>query len=269
MSVQTEIDSLIEAIAARLPASMEKAENKKLERQFRKSLFNYFQSLSDAFPYAQIEGIYKQKVKEVNAPPKSPPAGEWDNWLNAFLKAFSGQVTQSIMGHLITIYYAGNTQMMSYGFTKGGKPILFEGPPISQAVNWAHDYGAKLVTKMDEETKKRLAQVISDGINNKRGVDGITRDLRKEFTDMSRDRAKTISLTETNNALSEGALQRMKDMGVDGKQWIPIRPCQICADNAAAGVIPIDQPFPSGHMRTPAHPNCVCTISPARLNRRD
>jgi SPP1 gp7 family putative phage head morphogenesis protein len=269
MSVLIEIDALIESLAAKLPASMEKSENKRLEKQFRSSLFNYFNTLADAFPYTQIEGLIEQPAKEVSAPPKVPPAGEWDAWLNAFLKAFSGQVTQSIMGHLITIYYAGNTQMMSYGFTKKGKPILFEGPPIRQAVDWARDYGSKLVTKMDMETKSRLAKIISDGIDNKRGVEGLARDIRKEFEDMSKTRARMISLTETNNALSEGSLQRMKDMGVDGKEWIPIRPCQICADNAAAGVIPIDQPFPSGHMRTPAHPNCVCTTAPARLNRRD
>jgi SPP1 gp7 family putative phage head morphogenesis protein len=269
--IVTEIDSIIHLLEAQLPASMENPANKKLEAALKKSVANYFTSLTDAFPYQKLEHLYISQVKEVSVP-KAPPAGEWDEWLDSLLNAFKFQLVQSVSGHMITIYLAGSTQMMSYGTTKLGIPILYEGPPISQAVNWASKYCAQMVTKMDEETKSRLAQVISDGIDNKRGVEGLSRDIRKEFTDMSKDRADMIAQTETNAALSQGSMERMQAMGVDGKEWVVIGDdavCEICDGNAAQGVIPIDQPFQSGDMQTPGHPRCRCATAPARLGRKD
>lgn len=270
MTLLTEIDALIETIASQLPASMSNRENRKLEKQFRQSMAEYFLSLADKFPYLEIDNIYKQKVKEVAPPKPVSPSGEWDEWLDAVIKTFQADLTARMVSHIGNIYIAGSTQMMSYGQTKLGIPILYEGPSIKQAIEWAKDYGAGLVTKMDIETRSQLAQVISDGISNKRGVEGVSRDIRKVFTDMSKDRADMIAQTETNAALSRGSFDRMVDMGVDGKQWIAIGDdlsCEICNGNADQGVIPIDDPFQSGDMQTPGHPNCRCATSPARLDR--
>jgi len=271
MTVINEIDALIEAITAKLPASMERPENKRMERAFKKSMAEYFNDIASKFPYKEIENIYHQKVKEVTAPPITSP-GEWDNWLDAVIKTFQAELTARLVSHLGNIYIAGSLQMTSYGKTKLGIPVLFEGPPMSQAVQWAQNYGAGLVTNMDIETRSRLAQVISDGIDNKRGIEGISRDLRKEFADMSKTRADMIAQTETNQALSRAAMDKMREMGVDGKEWIAVGDelvCDICGGNAADGVIPIGQPFQSGDMQTPGHPRCRCTTSPARLNRKD
>ena len=49
------------------------------------------------------------------------------------------------------------------------------------------------------------------------------------------------------------------------KSWVTVGDLrvskEICQLNEAAGAIPIDQPFPSGHMFQPGHPNCRCTVS--------
>lgn len=279
--VISEIDSIIHLLEAQLPASMSNPKNIKLERAFKKSMANYFDSLADAFPFDKLEALYLDNVKEVSSPPKKPKtavgalfddSGKWEEYINSLLTGFKVQLTQMVAGHLTQIYVAGSTQMMSYGKTKLGKDILFEGPPIRQAIDWARDYCAKLVTKMDDETKSRLAQVISDGIENKRGIDGLSRDIRKEFDDMSKSRADMIAQTETNQALSQASMDRMRDMGVDGKEWVVIGDdavCDICDGNAEQGVIPVDQPFQSGDMQTPGHPRCRCCTSPARLGRND
>lgn len=272
MSVLNEIDRLIEAIASKLPASMENKDNQKLEKQLKSSMTNYFNSLSDAFPYQRLEALYAKNVKEVSTPTKPPASGEWDDWIENLLITLNAELSKSLVQQLANIYITGSTQMMSYGKTKLGIPILYEGPPISQAVNWASQYSAQLVTKINDETKSRLAQVISDGINNKRGIDGISRDIRKEFSDMSKSRADLISQTESNKALSEGSFSRMKSMGIDGKQSIAIgdeRLCEVCGGNADQGVIPIDQPFQNGDMTPPFHPACRCALAPARLDRED
>jgi len=270
--VIAEIDSIIQLLEAQLPASMSNKDNKKLEAALKMSMANYFKTLMDAFPFQKLEELYQQNVKEV-APPR-PRTGffDEDDWLESLLNAFKSQFTLSLGGHLATIYLSGATQMMSYGKTKLGIPILYEGPPWSKAVDWAQKYCAQLVTKMDDETKSRLAQIISDGIQNKRGIEGLSRDIRKEFEDMSKFRADMIAQTETNQALSQAAMDKMQEMGVDGKEWIVIgdeRVCEICMGNEADGVIPINQQFSSGHMQTPGHVNCRCGISPARLNRED
>jgi hypothetical protein len=147
----------------------------------------------------------------------------------------------------------------------------FEGPPMSQAVEYAKTLHSDLLKDFDDNTQKRIAQIISNGIKNKRGLSGISVDIRKEFPNIPKHKADIVALTETNIALSEGAMQKMRAMGVDGKEWIPAdaNPCEMCAKNVTVGVIPIDVPFPSGHIQTPAHDGCRCCISPARLNRKD
>ena len=80
------------------------------------------------------------------------------------------------------------------------------------------------------------------------------------------ERALLIARTEISDALSEGNLQSWKASGVvEGKEWVlgsehgvP----DICDENAAAGVIPIDATFPSGDDRPTAHVQCVCDLLP-------
>jgi SPP1 gp7 family putative phage head morphogenesis protein len=151
--------------------------------------------------------------------------------------------------------------------TKTGRYIDYEGPPMQQAIEYARQHCAQLVTKMDDESKTRIAQVIADGIENKIGIDGLERDLRATFMDMSGTRAEMIARTETCDALEQAFMDRAEELGIDGKEWVVLSPCPICEENAAAGPIGIDETFPSGDIRPPAHPNCRCALSPVLLNK--
>ena len=113
---------------------------------------------------------------------------------------------------------------------------------------------------------------MSDGIKNKRGIPGLARDIRKEFSDMTTDRARLIAHNETAEALSHAYLERSKDMGVTGKEWVlcqsegavpPV--CDICRANAAVGAIPVNQMFPGGVMGYPQHDGCRCCTAPVML----
>ena len=173
-----------------------------------------------------------------------------------------------IEGHLVGFYVDASAEVISWGKTRAGVPITFEGPPISQAIDWAEKHTATLVKGIDEETKRRLAHTISQGIENKRGVPGLARDIRTEFADMSKYRSELIARTETSNALSEASLDRMGEMGIEGKEWITAgddRVSEECLGNEAEGVIPVGQSFSSGVMAPPEHPDCRCTLSPSRL----
>jgi len=202
-----------------------------------------------------------------------------NEFLDPILASFNDNLAFRLQGHLATAYLRGSAQMISWGRTKlEAKPIFFEGPPMRQAINYAqkHISKAKLVDGITAETKTRLSEIISDGIKNKRGIDGIARDLRMElgWQDSKRlseikgitlrDRSIMISQTESADALEQSFMDRSKDMGVTGKEWIVTAPCEICAANANV-VIPINDLFPSGDLRPPAHPRCRCALAPVML----
>lgn len=189
--------------------------------------------------------------------------------LDPILATFNKKLTADIAGQLATIYISGQAEMITWGKTKGGVPIAYEGPPIQKAIDWAEKHGATLVKGMDEETKRRLAQVVSDGVKNKRGVPGVARDIRKSFSDMSRYRSQTIARTETASALSQASLDSMADMGIEGKEWVTVdaQASPECQANEADKVIPVNQAFSSGAMAPPQHPNCRCSLAPARLKK--
>ncbi len=81
-------------------------------------------------------------------------------------------------------------------------------------------------------------------------------------------RATAIARTEIANATMNGRnigyeklfTSGLLDRSQAAKTWVPDQTgcCDLCAANADAGAIPFDQPFPSGDMFPPGHPNCEC-----------
>jgi SPP1 gp7 family putative phage head morphogenesis protein len=191
--------------------------------------------------------------------------------LEPILITFKTRLQTTILNHAVTAYLNGSAQMIEFGRTlTTDRPIFFEGPPMQQAINFANKYAARMVTKMDTETKDRLAKVIGDAIENKRGIDGLARDIRREFEDMTKVRSELIARTETNEALSSGSFSRMKGLGITGKSWLTVGDDRVRDAhrlNEEAGVIPYDQPFPSGDMHPPGVDgfNCRCVLVPEML----
>jgi len=194
-----------------------------------------------------------------------------ENILDPILATFSETLESTIGGQISETYISGQAEMITWGKTKGGVPIAYEGPPISQAVDWAGKHSATLVKGLDEETKKRLAHTISQGIKNKSGIPKLSRDIKAQFADMSKYRSELIAKNETAEALGQAFEDNGTAMGIDGKEWVTAGDDLVsdgCEENEAAGVIPFNEPFPSGHMRPPRFPGCRCTAAPARLSRK-
>lgn len=107
-----------------------------------------------------------------------------------------------------------------------------------------------------------VTQAIEDGWSN----DRLSAALEENYG-FSKERAMTIARTETNYAASQGALEGYKASGVvAGKVWLTAEDDLVseeCEANADAGVIGLDEDFPSGDDAPPAHPNCRCAIAPA------
>lgn len=189
-----------------------------------------------------------------------------NDFLDPILRAFEDTLTTRLNGHLVTGYLRGSAEMLEWGRTATtDMPIYYEGPPMRQAMTYAQKRAALLIKGLNDETREQIRGVIEYAIKQKRGIPGLSRDLRKQFISMSRVRAKMIARTETCDALESAFMDRAKDMKVTGKEWVVTDPCPICEENGNAGVIAIDKPFPSGDMRPPAHPNCRCALAPVMI----
>jgi len=193
-----------------------------------------------------------------------------NDFIDPILRTFERNLRANVQGHLVTGYLQGSAQMLEWGRTATtDMPIYYEGPPMQQAMTYAQKHSATLVKGMNDETREQMRGVIGKAIEQKRGIPGLSRDLRNQINGMGKVRAKMIARTETCDALESAFMDRAKDMKVTGKEWVWVGDsgdwdCR-CEDNANAGAIPIDKPFPSGDMRPPAHPNCRCALAPVML----
>lgn len=261
MTAIAELDSLIQLLEARIPANPNSPKNQRLRGQLKRELAKYFRTLSDAFPYHKLDELYSKYVKE-------SLGSETRGILDPLLATFDDKLEAEISGQLAETYISGQAEMITWGKTKAGIPIAYEGPPISQAVDWAKVHSATLVKGMNAESRERLAYVIGRGIDKKRGIPGLSQDLRKVFTDMGKYRSELIARTETATALSQASLDTMSDMGIEGKEWVTSGDALVspeCEGNEAEGVIPVNQSFSGGVMAPPQHPDCRCVVAPARL----
>lgn len=147
-----------------------------------------------------------------------------------------------------------------------------EGPPMIEAIRHAQTKGAQIAAKYEltVSTGEKIAQIVSDGIKSKRGIPGISRDIRGEFPEISKAKADNIAQTETADSMGQAFMSRSRDMRVTGKEWVCCPDaCDICQSNAAVGAIPVDQPFPSGHMHPLAHDGCRCALAPLMLPEKE
>ena len=92
----------------------------------------------------------------------------------------------------------------------------------------------------------------------------------KEIDVMLRDpeRALMIAQTEMNRAANIASREMYQDSGVELVEWLTADPCDECQENEDVSPIPIDGTFPSGDTEPPAHPNCVCSLSPYIVDTR-
>jgi hypothetical protein len=92
-------------------------------------------------------------------------------------------------------------------------------------------------------------------------------DLSDFFDDS--ERALAIAQTEMSRAVATASRQLYEESGVELVEWIVADPCDLCQENADVSPIRMDETFPSGDTEPPAHPNCVCDISPYVVDTRD
>ena len=136
-----------------------------------------------------------------------------------------------------------------------GKRVLDDGRIVDNPnADWA----------ITESTRDYLRSTVAEAVEEGWSSQTLANAIVDNFA-FSDERAETIARTELAFAHVEGNMDAYKIGGVTHKRWILGSEHDIddvCNDNADAGVIPFDEPFPSGDMAPPGHPNCVCDVIP-------
>lgn len=150
-----------------------------------------------------------------------------------------------------------------------------------RAVAWAQEHAAELVGKkwvkgklvdnpnaayrIDQVTRDGVQSLVTQAVNEGWSNDRLASALKGSYA-FSASRAELIAVTETAFADVAGNMIAYEESGVVvGKKWIvgsAEKLCEICAENAAQGVIPFDKQFASGRLAPPAHPRCRCDVMP-------
>lgn len=109
-----------------------------------------------------------------------------------------------------------------------------------------------------------LARILVDSLTAGDTVDELTAKLEPVLRNP--EWARTVAITETVRGISAAAMDKYRELGVEKLVWktsADENVCALCEANAAAGATSIEDRFPSGDAHPPAHPNCLCSITPA------
>lgn len=120
--------------------------------------------------------------------------------------------------------------------------------------------------RIDETTRDEIRRIINEGLKNNIGRDEIADEIENSFW-FSNERAEMIANTEIAMANSQSTLDSFhaaRRAGVKVKKsWqADNEACEECLANEEAGIIDIDENFPSGDDAPPAHPWCECVLVP-------
>lgn len=141
---------------------------------------------------------------------------------------------------------------------KPGGPATEAGKDLQRLLD-----DAKVTIKSIEANRiDDLAKVLADGLDDGGDVQAIADKIRPLLKDPRW--AETIAVTETSRAIAAAAHATYAQYGITKMSWATAADdaCPICLSNEAAGLIGIDDRFPSGDQFPPAHPRCRCAITP-------
>jgi hypothetical protein len=139
-----------------------------------------------------------------------------------------------------------------------------------RAVQWFAQNGGSIqyIRGINETTSKQMRTLITKAIDKGWTYTQTAKEISNTFDDMSRDRAKWIAVNEATHAYENGNMMFAQSIQDDGvkmtKAWNTSedeKVCDVCNDNKAAGYIPLDRAFPSGHQVPPAHMRDRCYLT--------
>lgn len=123
------------------------------------------------------------------------------------------------------------------------------------------------ILSMLDTDYNELKKLITQGLQQGKGVDEIGRDIRGYFDNMSVARAKTIARTETGRLVSSATNEAYKQSAlVTGKEWMTAGDSKVRDEHVMNDGVIVDTEgvFPNGEHYPAEHSiNCRCAIAPA------
>lgn len=144
--------------------------------------------------------------------------------------------------------------------------IAFD-PTLSNqdAADWATIYTDDLLIQLGSTSERATGAVISDWITRQNATIG---ELNVALSDVFKDRANLVAVTETTRAFSAGEEIAYLRAGITEWTWQTNRDemvCQYCR-KAHGKTVKIGQPFGDFRgkdvKRPPYHPDCRCWVTP-------
>lgn len=136
-----------------------------------------------------------------------------------------------------------------------------------RAVAWFSQHGGSLsyIKDIQGTSKDQLQTLITQSLDEGWSYNQTAKEIKSKFSDMSTNRAKLIAQNEAAQAYeagNRGFIDGLSDLGVVMvKKWMNSEDDKVsagCKTNTAAGWIPLNQAFPSGHQHPTRHPKCRC-----------
>lgn len=185
----------------------------------------------------------------------------------------------------------GDLQDVVVGYEKAGYKSgiktgndLYDGPTVNfafdldnpRAVNWFAQAGGSVdyIAGIQGTTADRLKTVITKGLEDNLTYDEMARNIRATFNrfngskvGITNSRARTIAVHEIGNAYEAGNRGFIDELVATSpgtkieKYWANSGDDKVtdgCLENTAAGWIPLNTPFPSGHQQPLRFVRCRC-----------
>jgi hypothetical protein len=238
--------------------------------RFEKALRDFFQKEAVAAS-ARVEALLG-KTKKADNPPADPDAilaAAYDliAWQELIDPTEKTLFSAGIAGHSIGISQIPSVKI---------QVNLVEAQQLAQS--YAHTRAAEMVGMrygtdgtlrqnpnakwaITETTRETLRADIERSFAAETRISDLVAAIR-ESSAFSDSRAEMIANTEVATAQSAGSYDAWKATGlVQTTRWVLSAnhpDIDECDDNAAAGEVAFGKQFPSGDLRTPAHPRCTC-----------
>lgn len=144
-----------------------------------------------------------------------------------------------------------------------------------RAVAAIRDRAAAAVKEIDATTREEIARIVTQGMEEGYNYQKVARQIVAKYEEFGvgkpqahiRNRAELIAVNEAAEAYETGnrlVIDEMTAVGLEMEMhWSTVGDEKVsdgCRQNEAAGWIPVDQTFPSGHQHAPRFPGCRCAI---------
>jgi uncharacterized protein with gpF-like domain len=232
-----------------------------LEAKLQKAMRHAFTAQGAAFlrGFESLQGQFSEAL----AP---------NDWLHIFDQAAAATYTM-FLDPLQATAAAGLTAGATNTIAQLGLDIAFN-LKNPRAVQYMHQHGAQNVSGINDTTRSYLNTVLTQAVDEGWSYQRTAKAIKDRYAEFAvgvpqehiRSRAELIAVTESGNSYEAGSAMPVRDLQDAGlkmeKSWLTVGDNRVdphCADNAAQGWIPFDEPFSDGSMQPLSHPACRCT----------